>query len=90
MLERMEKTRRSHPARAVFARNVRRIRRLREVSQESLADDAGLSRTYIGEVEREERAVSIDIMGQIADALDVPLKDLLDPAMSINAGITEK
>ncbi len=78
------------PARAVFARNVRRIRRLREVSQESLADDAGLSRTYIGEVEREERAVSIDIMGQIADALDVPLKDLLDPAMSINAGITEK
>ncbi|MDO4769047.1 MAG: helix-turn-helix transcriptional regulator [Brachymonas sp.] len=90
MLERMEKMRGSHPARAVFARNVRRIRRLREVSQESLAADAGLSRTYIGEVEREERAVSIDIMGQIADALGVPLRDLLDPGLSINIEMAQK
>lgn len=90
MLACMEKSHGSHPARAIFARNVRRIRRLREVSQESLAADAGLSRTYIGEVERGERAVSIDIMGQIADALNVPLKELVDPALSISTEMMQK
>ena len=66
-------------ARQVFARNVRLHRRFREISQEALALDAGLSRTYIGEIERGERAVSIDIMGEIAKALAVPLRDLVDP-----------
>lgn len=80
------KTAAIHPSRSVFANNVRRIRRLREISQESLALDAGLSRTYIGEIERGERAVSIDIMGQIADALRVPLKELVDPEMFGNIG----
>lgn len=80
------KTAAIHPSRQVFANNVRRIRRLREISQESLALDAGLSRTYIGEIERGERAVSIDIMGQIADALRVPLKELVDPEMFGNIG----
>ena len=68
-------------ARTIFARNIRRYRRWKEISQEALALDAGLSRTYIGEIERGERAVSIDIMGQIASALQVALRDLVDPDM---------
>ncbi len=71
-------------AREVFARNVRRVRRWKEISQESLALNAGLSRPYLGQVERAERAVSIDIMGQIAIALDVTLKDLVDPNAKID------
>lgn len=63
----------------VFAANLRLARRLRDVSQEALALDAGLSRTYVSEVERGARNVSIDNMGLLADALQIPLKDLVDP-----------
>ena len=63
----------------VFAANLRLARRLRDVSQEALALDAGLSRTYVSEGERGERNVSIDNMGLLADALQIPLKDLVDP-----------
>ena len=63
----------------VFEANLRLARRLRDVSQEALALDAGLSRTYVSEVERGERNVSIDNMGLLADALQIPLKDLVDP-----------
>ena len=66
-------------ARQVFARNLRRYRRIRDVSQEELALQAGLSRSYLSGIEREIRNVSIDNMGILASALDVPLKDLVDP-----------
>lgn len=78
---RMEKVSKPHAARMVFAKNLRQVRRLKEVSQEALALQAGLSRTYVSEVERGERNVSIDNMGLLADALGVKLKDLLDPEM---------
>ncbi|BAK76724.1 putative transcriptional regulator [Pseudogulbenkiania sp. NH8B] len=77
----MEKVSKPHAARMVFAKNLRQVRRLKEVSQEALALQAGLSRTYVSEVERGERNVSIDNMGLLADALGVKLKDLLDPEM---------
>ena len=81
----MSKANKVPSAREVFARNVRRVRRWREISQESLALEAGLSRAYLGEVERATRSVSIDIMGQIAIALDVPLRELVDPHMKIES-----
>ena len=64
-------------ARLIFARNLRQARRLKEVSQESLALQAGLSRTYVSEVERGVRNISIDNMGLLADALGIALSDLL-------------
>ncbi len=74
----MEKTRDTvHIYRLIFAQNVRQIRRLKEISQEDLAHAAGISRVYLGEVERGSRSVSIDVMGQIADALEVSLEQLL-------------
>jgi transcriptional regulator with XRE-family HTH domain len=76
----MTDTTQAGTARKVFARNVRKLRRLQEVSQEALALESGLSRTYVSEIERGERNVSIDNMGALADALGVPLKDLVDPA----------
>jgi transcriptional regulator with XRE-family HTH domain len=68
-------------ARQIFARNVRRYRRVHDISQEQLALLAGMSRSYVSGVEREERNISIDNMGLMADALGVPLKDLLDPTL---------
>ncbi len=70
-------------ARQIFAKNMRIIRRLRDISQENLAFDAEVSRAYIGDVERGNRSVSIDVMERIAVALDVPLADLLKEQLSI-------
>ncbi|AUH53672.1 XRE family transcriptional regulator [Chromobacterium sp. ATCC 53434] len=77
----MENTTKPLSARAVFARNLRIARRLHDVSQEALALQAGMSRTYVSEIERCERNVSIDNMGALADALGVALRDLVDPEM---------
>jgi len=47
------------------------------LSQESLADLAGLHRTYVGAVERGERNISIDNMERLAVALGYDVVDLL-------------
>lgn len=75
----MKKPKQVLSAREVFGRNLRRFRRLKDVSQEELALRADLSRTYVSEVERAIRNVSIDNMGLLSSALDVPLRDLVDP-----------
>lgn len=79
MLAPMRKASKVLTARDVFARNLRRARRLKEISQESLALEIGMSRAYLSSVERGGRNVSIDSMGRLADALRVPLRDLVDP-----------
>jgi transcriptional regulator with XRE-family HTH domain len=47
------------------------------LSQEALADRAGLHRTYVGSVERGERNVSIDNICRLAWALGVDVRELL-------------
>lgn len=63
--------------RQVVARNVRLIRNSLNLSQEQLADSAGLHRTYIGSIERSERNVSLDNIAKIAQALHVRPERLL-------------
>lgn len=76
----MKKPNKPLSVREVFGRNLRRARRLKDISQEELALRADLSRTYVSEVERAVRNISIDNMGLLASALGVPLKNLVDPA----------
>ncbi len=64
-------------ARARFADNVRKVRRGKGISQESLAELSGLHRTYVGAVERGERNISIDNMERLAFALGTSLAELL-------------
>lgn len=68
---------RKESARQRFARNLRSRRADLGFSQEVLAEEAGLHRTYIGSVERGERNVSIDNMERLAGALSVDIVDLL-------------
>ena len=68
---------RKESARQRFARNLKAKRTDLGISQEALAEEAGLHRTYIGSVERAERNVSIDGMERLAKALGVDIADLL-------------
>ena len=60
--------------------NLRARRKNQGISQEGLADLAGLHRTYVGSIERGERNVSIDNIERLADALRLDVVDLLAPA----------
>jgi transcriptional regulator with XRE-family HTH domain len=57
--------------RRLVARNLRRLRRSGGLTQEELADRAGLNRNYIGMIEREENAPTVDALEQIAKALGI-------------------
>ncbi len=65
------------PLRDVLAKNMRKLRAARGLSQEALADAAGLHRTYLGGVERSERNISIDNIARIATSLGVEPWELL-------------
>jgi transcriptional regulator with XRE-family HTH domain len=58
--------------------NIRRIREERGLSQEELADLAGLHRAYVGQIERGEKNIGLKNLEKIAKALDVSIKVLLD------------
>jgi transcriptional regulator with XRE-family HTH domain len=57
--------------RRLVARNLRRLRQSVGLTQEELADRAGLNRNYIGMIEREENAPTVDALEQIAKALGI-------------------
>jgi transcriptional regulator with XRE-family HTH domain len=67
-------------ARAILAVNIVRLRAVLGLSQEALAFEAGLHRTFIAHVERQARNVSLDNIEKIAVALDVAVYELLTPA----------
>ena len=55
----------------MLAKNMRRLRAARELSQEALAHETGINRTYLSSVERSERNVSIDNISRIAKGLQI-------------------
>jgi transcriptional regulator with XRE-family HTH domain len=64
-------------AQLLFARNMRRIRLEKELTQENVAEGAGLHPNYISSVERGERNISIANIERISCALGVPMPELL-------------
>lgn len=57
--------------------SIRRQREKEKISQEKLAEFSGLHRTYIGQVERGEKNLTLRSLERIAKALNVKTKDLL-------------
>lgn len=61
-----------------FGQKVRMERRKQNLSQEELADKAGLHRTYIGMIERAEKNITLENISKISDALRLKISDLLE------------
>lgn len=62
--------------RELVGRNVRGIRVAKGVSQERLAFDSGVDRSYLGGMERGEENPTVDVLDRIAATLAVPLREL--------------
>lgn len=62
---------------AIVGKNVRRYRKSKGLSQEQLAFAAEIDLTYIGGIERGRRNPSLLVLARIADALSVPLVELI-------------
>lgn len=66
-------------ARELLALNLIRLRRQRGWSQELLAFEAGLHRTFVAHVETKRRNISLDNVERLAAALGVEVFELLVP-----------
>lgn len=63
----------------VFGRNLRAYRKSQNFTQEVFADELGVHRTYIGDIERGERNLTLRAVERLADQLD------LDPLWLLEA-----
>jgi len=67
----------SENLRKLFGHNIRRLRSERGLTQADLALKAGLNRSYLGNVERGQRNISLDNIAKVAHALAVSPEVLL-------------
>ena len=63
--------------RKVFATNLRRWRNTRGLSQDDLAYEAGVSRSYLSQLEKGSFYASLKVIGRLAEALEVEPAELL-------------
>jgi transcriptional regulator with XRE-family HTH domain len=63
----------------IVRENVRRLRHEQSLTQEELADQSTISRTYLGYLESTGKNVSLEILEKLASALDVDPRELLKP-----------
>jgi len=61
----------------VMAVNLRRLRHAKGMTQEELAESAGLSARYVGGIERADVSASVTVLGRIAEALEVEATELV-------------
>jgi transcriptional regulator with XRE-family HTH domain len=63
--------------REVFATNLRRLRHAKGLSQDDLAYEAGVSRSYLSQIEKGVFFASLKVLGKLAAALEVEPAELL-------------
>lgn len=74
-----------YPDQATLGNAIRQLRASRDISQEGLAHEAGMHRTYLGGIERGERNPSYRNLVRIAASLDVRLSELIGLAERLAA-----
>lgn len=62
----------------LFGKRVRQLRMRKGLSQEELGYEAGLHRTYIGQIERAEKNITLKNIAKIAKELGVNISELFD------------
>lgn len=72
-------------ANALVAWNVRRLRVALGLSQEALAAEAGLDRTYVGRIERGEENPTVRVLEHLATALGENIVKLFDISAATDA-----
>ncbi|MDN3447809.1 helix-turn-helix transcriptional regulator [Psychrobacter sp. APC 3281] len=60
-----------------FGKRVREVRRNKGISQEKLAELAGIDRSYMGNIERGEKNITLKKVYEICEALGVDINDLV-------------
>lgn len=65
------------PRLVAFGERVRQIRKEKGLSQEALADLAGIDRSYMGHIERGDQNITLTKIFQIAEALDIYPHELI-------------
>ena len=65
-------------ARLIVAKNIRKIRESKGLSQEKLGELCDLHRTYVSSVERGKRNITVDSMEKFAKALEIKIQTLFD------------
>lgn len=65
-------------AQVIFGENVRRARKAAGMSQEALAVDARLAKSYMSDVERGRRNPTVNVVSRIARALGIGAAELME------------
>ena len=60
-----------------FGKRVREMRKSKGISQERLAEMAGIDRSYMGNIERGEKNITLKKAYEICDALEIEIQDLI-------------
>ena len=77
----------SNSLRAILAENIKTFRKEKALSQEELAAQCDLHRTYIGSVERHERNVTLSTLEVLSETLGVSVPELLTKHESPSNGM---
>ncbi len=62
---------------SIIRKNIRQVRLEKQITQAQLAEKAGLSAVYIGDIERGTRGITLTTLVKIANALEVPASRLI-------------
>jgi transcriptional regulator with XRE-family HTH domain len=66
--------------RAVFGSNLRAVRHAKGLSIFDVSQAAEVDWSYLAQIERGERSVGLDVLHALAEAVETPLHELLNPA----------
>lgn len=69
---------------AQLGQRIRALRTSKKLTQDKLAEYAGLNGKYLGEVERGNATISLENLNKLADALAMPLLDMLNAEHEIS------